>query len=47
MHSLKQSMNKKYSLDWQHSNETLKEGKLVTYFEEQFQIGKISNFIKT
>jgi hypothetical protein len=28
---LKQSMNKEYSLDWQHSNETLKEGKLVTY----------------
>ena len=29
--SLKHSQNSKYSMDWQFSNETLKDGKLVTY----------------
>lgn len=29
--SLKQSQTKKYLMDWQYSNETLKDGKLVTY----------------
>lgn len=29
--SLKQSQNKKYLMDWQYSNETLKDGRLVTY----------------
>ena len=48
MHSLKQSMNKKYSLDWQHSNETLKEGKLVTYLflKNNFRLEKYLILLK-
>ena len=46
--SLKQSMNKKYSLDWQHLNETLKEGKLVTYLflKNNFRLEKYLVLLK-
>lgn len=43
--SLKQSQTKKYLMDWQHSNETLKDGKLVTYIflKTNFRVEKYSS----